>query len=101
MKTEILRTHNTSNRKLYFKPARHKIIEDQKKAFKDFLYRICQSNGGIERMHRALKEYLRHFIDDDQRNWDEYLTMANFAYNSSIHSATKFMPYELVLGRIG
>lgn len=58
-----------------------------------------QSNGGIERMHRSLKEYLRHFVDVDQRNWDEWLKMASFAFNTTVHSATKFTPFELMTGR--
>lgn len=58
-----------------------------------------QSNGSIERMHRSLKEYLRHFINEDQQNWDEFFKLACFAHNSSIHSSTKFQPFELTLGR--
>jgi hypothetical protein len=30
-----------------------------------------ESNGGLERSHRVLAEYLRHYIDEDQTNWDE------------------------------
>lgn len=58
-----------------------------------------QSNGSIERMHRSLKEYIIHFIDSNQRNWDEFLKLACFAHNSSIHLSTKFQPFELTLGR--
>lgn len=58
-----------------------------------------QSNGSIERMHRSLKEYLRHFIEEDQKNWDEFLKLACFAHNSSVHSSTKLQPFELTLGR--
>lgn len=58
-----------------------------------------QSNGSIERMHRSLKEYLRHFTNEAQDNWDEYLKMACCAHNSSVHSSTKFSPFELFTGR--
>lgn len=58
-----------------------------------------QSNGSIERMHRSLKEYLRHFIDPDQRTWDKFLKTACFAHNTSVHSSTKFTPFELVFMR--
>lgn len=58
-----------------------------------------QSNGAIERMHRSLKEYLRHFTNEQQDKWDEFLRLACFAHNSSVHSSTKFSPFELFTGR--
>lgn len=42
---------------------------------------------------------LRHFINDDQRNWDKFLKIAYFAYNTSMHTSTKFQPFELTMGR--
>lgn len=58
-----------------------------------------QSNGSIERMHRACKEYLRIFINQNQDNWDEIIKFGSFAYNTSTHSSTKFTPYELLFLR--
>lgn len=58
-----------------------------------------QSNGSLERSHRALKEYFRHFIDENQRNCDELSKFASFAYNTSVHASTKYTPYELLFGR--
>jgi len=29
-----------------------------------------QSNGALERSHRTLAEYLRHYINDEQTDWD-------------------------------
>jgi transposase InsO family protein len=31
-----------------------------------------ESNGSLERSHRVLKEYLRHYIAEDQSNWDAW-----------------------------
>jgi hypothetical protein len=57
-----------------------------------------QSNGALERSHRTLTEYIRHYVDEKMRNWDEFIPYAMFTYNSTIHSSTKFQPYELVYG---
>jgi hypothetical protein len=57
-----------------------------------------QSNGSLERSHRTLGEYLRNFIDKDPLNWDVKIPYAMFCHNSTVHSATKYQPYELVYG---
>ena len=57
-----------------------------------------QSNGSLERSHRTLGEYLRNFVEKDQLNWDTKVPYAMFCHNSTIHSATKFQPYQLVYG---
>jgi transposase InsO family protein len=31
-----------------------------------------EGNGSLERCHRVMKEYLRHYIRD-QRNWEEWV----------------------------
>ncbi|XP_011860867.1 PREDICTED: uncharacterized protein LOC105558005 [Vollenhovia emeryi] len=58
-----------------------------------------QSNGSIERSHHVLMEYLKTQIDNE-RNWDNYLSLAMFSYNTSVHEGTKFSPYELVFGKL-
>jgi hypothetical protein len=58
-----------------------------------------QSNGSLERTHKTLTEYLRHFIAEDQSNWDEWISFATFVYNTTPHTATKFTPHELMFGR--
>jgi len=58
-----------------------------------------QSNGALERSHRTLVEYIRHFINDEQSDWDEWVPYAMFAYNTTPHTATGFTPFELVYGR--
>jgi len=57
-----------------------------------------QSNGSLERSHRTLAEYLRHYVDKNQTDWDEYVTYAMFVYNTTIHTTTNRQPYELVYG---
>ena len=57
-----------------------------------------ESNGGLERSHRVLAEYLRHYVNEDQTNWDEWMPYATYVYNTTVHSATKFTPFELIYG---
>ena len=57
-----------------------------------------ESNGALERSHRTLAEYLRHYINADQTNWDEWTPYAMFTYNTTPHTATGYTPFELVYG---
>lgn len=57
-----------------------------------------QSNGALERSHRTLTEYLRSYIQDDRLTWDEWIPYAMFTYNTSVHTSTKFTPFELIFG---
>lgn len=61
------------------------------------LYRP-QSNGALERSHSTLKDYLKHFVNQTQDNWDLFVHTAMFSYNTLIHTTTQFTPYELVFG---
>jgi len=58
-----------------------------------------QTNGSLERSHRTLAEYLRHYVDKGLNNWDQFLPYAFFGYNSTIHTSTNYQPYSLVYGR--
>jgi len=44
-------------------------------------------------------EYLRTQIDKED-NWDNFINMAMFSYNTSVHEGTKYSPYELVFGKL-
>ncbi|KAL6418729.1 hypothetical protein ACFW04_011838 [Cataglyphis niger] len=57
-----------------------------------------QSNGSIERSH-VLTEYLKTQVEKEKK-WDNYINMAMFSYNTSVHEGTKFSPFELIFGRI-
>jgi len=57
-----------------------------------------ESQGSTERSHRVLAEYLRHYMSDDQTNWDSWVPFATYVYNTTEHSATGFTPFELLYG---
>jgi hypothetical protein len=59
-----------------------------------------ESNGALERTHKTLTNYLRSFCDTKLNNWDEWLPIACFTYNTTPHSVTKSTPYEVLFGRI-
>ena len=57
-----------------------------------------ESNGGLERSHMVLTEYLRHYVRQDQTNWDEWVQYAVYVYNTTVHSITAYTPFELIYG---
>ena len=57
------------------------------------------TDGQVERVNLGLEDYLRHYVSGDQRDWSEHLVMAEFKYNSTVHSATGFAPFFLATGR--
>ena len=57
-----------------------------------------QSNGALERSHQTLADYLKHYTNKDQSDWDKWLDFAMFSYNTTIHTTTKFTPHELLFG---
>jgi transposase InsO family protein len=45
-----------------------------------------ESQGSIERSHRVLAEYLRHYVKEDQTDWDEWVPFAAYMFKTSEHS---------------
>ena len=41
---------------------------------------------------------LRAYISKKQTNWEDYLPILEFAYNSAKHVSTKFSPFMLMYG---
>ena len=58
-----------------------------------------QSNGSLERSHHVLGEYLKRYVAKNLE-WDDWLELAMFSYNTSVHEGTKCTPYELVFGKL-
>jgi hypothetical protein len=57
-----------------------------------------ETDGQTERTNRTIEEILRHFVNSKASNWRECLPLAEFAYNTAIHSSTKRSPFEVVYG---
>ena len=58
-----------------------------------------QTYGGVERLNRTMEESIRSYIARDQKEWSDFLTPIEYAYNSSVHSATEFSPFEIDTGQ--
>jgi hypothetical protein len=56
-------------------------------------------NGMVERTIKSIKQILTMYINFEHSNWDNYLQSAVSAYNTSIHSSTKYSPYEALFLR--
>ena len=57
-----------------------------------------QTDGQTEVVNRTLSTLLRAIIKKNLKTWEDCLPHVEFAYNRSIHSATKFSPFEMVYG---
>ncbi|KAE8689381.1 putative amine oxidase [Hibiscus syriacus] len=55
-----------------------------------------QTDGQTERFNGLLEEYLRHFIQANQKNWPPLLDVTQLCFNSQKSSSTNKSPFELV-----
>lgn len=58
-----------------------------------------QCDGQVERQNRTLQEMLAAFVSAHKDDWDEWVSLVVYAYNTVSHESTGFSPYELVFGR--
>ena len=57
------------------------------------------TDGQTERMNQKVEQYLRFFIEHRQKDWPEWLAMAEFAINNKVHMATKTLPFMANYGK--
>ena len=58
-----------------------------------------QTDGQTEQMNQELEQYLRFFVDHRQKDWPEWLALAEFVVNNKAHMATKVSPFIANYGR--
>ena len=58
-----------------------------------------QTDGQTERMNQELEQYLRLFVEHRQRDWPEWLALAEFAVNNKTYTATKMLPFMANYGK--
>ena len=58
-----------------------------------------QTDGQTERVNQDAEQYLRLFVNYQQDDWSDWLSLAEFAYNNRQHSATGHSPFFLNNGR--
>jgi hypothetical protein len=52
-----------------------------------------QTDGQTERTNQALEHYLRIHCEYQQKDWSSLLGLASFAYNNTVHTATRMTPF--------
>ena len=57
-----------------------------------------QTDGQTERMNQILEDMLHIFINYKQDDWDTYLLVAEFAYNSTSNTSIGMTPFKMVYG---
>jgi len=58
-----------------------------------------QMDRQTEQMNQELEQYLRFFVEHRQKDWPEWLALAEFAVNNKVHTATKVLPFMANYGR--
>ena len=58
-----------------------------------------QTDGQSERTIQILEDMLRACVIDFGGAWDQFLPLAEFAYNNSYQSSIQMAPYEALYGR--
>jgi hypothetical protein len=58
-----------------------------------------QTNGQIERFNSTMDSKIASLSNQSRSDWDEQLPFVTLNYNTSIHSTTKIIPFELMYGR--
>ena len=58
-----------------------------------------QSDGQTEVANRISEQYLRAFVHQKPSAWGRYLLWVEWSYNTSCHSMTGMIPFEVTFGR--
>ena len=57
-----------------------------------------ESQGSLERFHQTLKNMIRSYCFDTEKDWDEGIHLLLFAVRESVQESLGFSPFELVFG---
>ena len=57
-----------------------------------------ESQGALERFHQTLKNMIRSYCFDTERDWNEGIHLLLFAIRESVQESLGFSPFELVFG---
>lgn len=57
-----------------------------------------ESQGALERFHQTLKNMIRTYCFDTEKDWDEGVPFLMFAIRESVQESLRFSPFELVFG---
>ena len=57
-----------------------------------------ESQGALERFHQTLKNMIRSYCFDTEKDWDEGIHLLLFAVRESVQESLGYSPFELVFG---
>ena len=57
-----------------------------------------ESQGALERFHQTLKNMIRSYCFETEKDWDEGIHLLLFAVRESVQESLGFSPFELVFG---
>lgn len=58
-----------------------------------------QYNRQVDRYNKSITARLRHYIFDHQNDWDLYVQLLTWGYNTKVHKTTSTTPFSLSLTR--
>jgi len=58
-----------------------------------------QMDEQMEQMNQELEQYLRFFVEHRQKDWPEWLALAEFAVNNKVYTATKVLSFMANYGK--
>ncbi|MDN6023375.1 MAG: hypothetical protein L0I32_06045 [Lactobacillus sp.] len=59
-----------------------------------------QTDGQTERVNKIINQLIRKHASNDMFNWDRYLPVMEFAYNSTYQDSIKMAPFKLAYGYV-
>jgi hypothetical protein len=57
-----------------------------------------ETDGKTERTNQILEDMLRMYVMDQQKHWEEFFPLVEFAYNNNYQSTIKMAPFEFLYG---
>jgi hypothetical protein len=57
-----------------------------------------QTDGQMEVVNKCLENFLRCFASEKKNQWDQWLPLPEWWYNTSYHTTTRMTPFEEVYG---
>lgn len=61
-------------------------------------YRL-HTNCEVERFNKAVVSQLGHFVAEHRHDWDAFVKLLTYAYNTQVQLSTNRAPHSLVLAR--
>ena len=58
-----------------------------------------EGDGISERVIKTITSMLTHHVNENTDDWDTKLPQVELAYNTAVHSTTRFSPFQLQFGR--